>query len=495
VSSLPARPSLESLRKQAKKRARATNVSLREAQLALARDYGFAGWNDLVREVHARLGTSLEWAQAQARRFVHDNAVAELSQLVADVPALLAWDGLVELATSSFGDSFDPERERRFTRSACAELLIDAGAVVAPRVCDALIEARARGLLQLFERKGLLPRTLRFAAALGDLERVRSGLAADLATVNEALRVACRLEHPAVAEVLLDRALALDPELGARIDRGPGRAAFVAYLIRERALEFIYAAPSGPWQAYVMNRVASAIANGDLAGFQSMLADDPALLGDACVGFQVGLVERATLRDRADFLTAIIDLAPALARRPKTHAIEFALTYAKPHLVPLLNRIWPTPEDLPHAAGMGDLARVQRWFDASGEPALGDLAQHVPCNDPQRLRDLEWGAPTVQHVLDTALGWAVVNNHFEVADFLLAHGADIDTTWSSHEPASILHELAGSYENYAAMEFVIARGIDMTRLDHRWNATAEGWARHAAGNARVADWLHSRTPA
>jgi hypothetical protein len=498
VTTLPDRPSLESLRKQAKRLARITAIALRDAQLALARDYGFAGWQDLLAEVHRRLGTSLDWAASRARQAIHDNDVVRLQQLVAAHPGLLAWTeggGLVGMATSSFGDSFDPERERRFTRAACAEYLIDAGAVVTPEVCDALIEARARGLLQLFERKGVLPRTLTFRAALGDVVHVDSS---DRAEVTEALRCACRLEHRAVADLLLDRAIALDPALGVRIDSGPGRSAFLASLIEDRSLEFIAASPDGPWQAFVMRQVASAIADDDLARFTATLQREPALLGDACVGFQVGLVERATMRDRPAFIVALLDLGPALLRRdprPAPHAIRFALEYVKPHLVPLLERIWPVPDDLPHAAGMGDLARVQRWFDASGEPALGELAQHFPCNNPQRLADLAWGRPSVQHVLDTALGWAVINNHFAVADFLLAHGADIDTTWSSHEPASILHELAGSYENYPAMEFLVERGIDMTRLDYRWEATAEGWARYAANNPRVADWLRSRTPA
>ena len=89
--------------------------------------------------------------------------------------------------------------------------------------------------------------------------------------------------------------------------------------------------------------------------------------------------------------------------------------------------------------------------------------------------NLQWGEPNVQQVLDTALAWAVINNHFEIADFLLAHGADINTNWSSHEPASILHELVW-HKNYEAMQFLIDRGIDMTILDYRWDATAEGWA-------------------
>jgi ankyrin repeat protein len=54
-------------------------------------------------------------------------------------------------------------------------------------------------------------------------------------------------------------------------------------------------------------------------------------------------------------------------------------------------------------------------------------------------------------MLDVALAWSVMNNHFDVADFLLDHGADINTTWSSHEPASILQELV-FHGNYEAMQ-------------------------------------------
>ena len=93
-----------------------------------------------------------------------------------------------------------------------------------------------------------------------------------------------------------------------------------------------------------------------------------------------------------------------------------------------------------------------------------------------------------QRVLDVALAWSVINSHLDVADFLFQHGANINTTWSSHEPASILHELVW-HRNYEAMQFLIDRGIDMTIKDHRWNSTAQGWARYAANDEKMAQWL------
>ena len=84
--SLPVRPSLDSLRKQAKKLARDVAagdadaiararvhlpdadlpLTQRNAQLVIAREYGYAGWQALTAEVKRRLGTDLEWAAAQA---------------------------------------------------------------------------------------------------------------------------------------------------------------------------------------------------------------------------------------------------------------------------------------------------------------------------------------------------------------------------------------------------------------------------------------------
>jgi len=166
--SLPTRPSLESLRKEAKTLTRGVTVgnadasarvrvhlpkvdlplTQRNAQLVIAREYGFTGWQELTAEVSKRLGKGLEWAVAQARRIIHDNHVERLKQLLAEYPALLSWTGrvwgeadeddargLLGMATSAYADAGDAQREQWFTRGACAEFLIEAGAVVVPSVC------------------------------------------------------------------------------------------------------------------------------------------------------------------------------------------------------------------------------------------------------------------------------------------------------------------------------------------------------------------------
>jgi hypothetical protein len=239
-----------------------------------------------------------------------------------------------------------------------------------------------------------------------------------------------------------------------------------------------------------MEQIMRAVEDGDMTTFVSVMQREPWLLGEDQVAFQIGIIDRATMRDRAEFIEALLGLDPALRRRrppPHGQAIEFAITYAKPHLIPLLTRIWPLPDDLPHSAAVGDLTSVKKWFDASGAPMLGDLDDHYPLSPGARI-DLGWSAPSVQQVLDIAFAYAVINRHFDVADFLLEHGADINTTFSSHEPASILHELV-FHANYESMRYLIDRGIDMTIEDYRWNSTARGWAFYAAKDEKMARWL------
>jgi hypothetical protein len=519
---LPSQPSFESIRKQAKKLVRRfaagdpdalarvhaqlpapiLPLSLRDAQLVLAREYGFAGWQDLRAAAIRPEGKGLEWTAAEAERAIHGNNVERLAQLIREYPALLSWRGdheesLLGFATGSFGDSGDPYREQMFTRLECAEFLLDAGAIANPAIWEGAIRARARGVLQLLSRKGVLPRSLEALAALGDSGGVRDWLDAskarasgDAAAVTQAFLIACAFDHRAVAALILDRCIELDPALGERVERWRGREGFVDYLAEH--------APQGgeswqnavsPWQTVVMNELLRAIDEDNLQEFTRWLQQEPDLLGESQAAQQVRILEHAVLKGRAPFITRLLESAPALAmRRPPSSALEFALEYGKAHLLPLLTPIWPLPDDLCHAAGAGDFARVKDWFDEAGRPRLGSLDRQHPTNNLSALRNLHWTPANAQHVLDVALAWACMNGHFEIASFLLEHGANINTDWSTHEPASILHECAvrGMYET---AQFLIDHGIDMTTCDYRWNATAEGWAYHAAKDKNMAEFL------
>jgi hypothetical protein len=313
--------------------------------------------------------------------------------------------------------------------------------------------------------------------------------------IGRALLNACRFGHVGVASRLLERAVALDPELGRRIDRWRDRRAFVDFLIQHPAWSVgeTGGPETTPWEELVVRQLTIALDGNDLPAFHRWLDDEPWLLQPAFVKVQIGLIEGASLRDdREPFITALLERDPALLRfepPPRSRALVFALDYGHAHLVPLLTRIWPLPDDLPHAAGTGNAAAVARWFDATGQPELGPLAHHYPGSDPSfKAADLGWGPVSTQQVLDIALAWAVVNRQFEVASFLLERGADIDTNWSTHEPASILHECAIRGDE-DAVRFLVDRGADLTIVDHRFRSTAEGWARYGAGNERMADLL------
>lgn len=497
--SLPSHPSFEFLQKQAKKLLRqfaaedpeaisrvraqlkAPNLplSLRDVQLVIAREYGFARWQELRSAVLEQDASGLDGAVSEAEQAIHDNSVERLSELIGEHPGLLDWRGdsgesLLGFATGSFGDSGDPFREQMFTRIECADFLLRAGAVVEPAIWQGAIQARAKGVLQLLARQNVLPRNLETLAALGDSLGIEGYFPdADAASITKAFLTACRFHQNKAAAALLDRSIQLDPALGEQLERWRGPSAFIELMGEHRWY-------GSPWLTIVMNELQAAIDKNDLRTFARLLKKEPDLGRESSLHLLVELVEKAARKDRGPFLARLLEFAPGIReKRPPSSAVVFALEYGNAHLLALLTPIWPLPDDLPHAAGAGHLARVREWFDEEGRPQLGSLGRHYPSNS-SALRNLHWHPVTAQHVLDVALAWACMNRHFEVASFLLERGADINTNWSTHEPASILHEVA-IRGNYEAAQFLIDHGIDMTILDYRWSGTARGWARYASG--------------
>ena len=170
---------------------------------------------------------------------------------------------------------------------------------------------------------------MKFLAALGDIDAIRTALEEtrnDLAAVNEAFTIACGFEHEAVASLLLEQCIALDPELGAHIDGSVGRHAFVSYFIEKRPG---HATAVGLWKGFVMEQVSRAVSSwsghstsvtppigdSDLTAFVRLFQREPWLLGEAFVEFQADIIGAATLKDRREFITVLLDLDPAILRR------------------------------------------------------------------------------------------------------------------------------------------------------------------------------------
>src|SRR6266550_7260358 len=264
-------------------------------------------------------------------------------------------------------------------------MLIDAGAIVERKTWEHVIRTGASGMLHLLVRKNALPRTLPVLAALGDEAAVRAWLeesrerddaeesSNEQSVIGHALMTACRFKHTDVALRLLERSIALDGELGRRIDRWQSRKAFVEFLAQQPGLLW-QETETTPWETFVIFQLARARDRNDLPAFRRWLDDEPWVLQRSFIHVQTELMLPACYqKDREAFIVALLERDPAILHTdpptPRSSLLVQALSYGNAHLVPILTRIWPLPNDLPHAAGLGDAAAVARWFDATGQPA------------------------------------------------------------------------------------------------------------------------------
>lgn len=469
----------------------------------------------------------LKWALEAAEKAIHNNDTARLDSLVSEHPGLLTRCypdvecPVLLYATISYANFPGAENEGIYNRPDCARLLLDAGAVMHPRVYLRAIDTGAHGMLALFDEFGVLPQNLRTSTARGDLDQVRecfdaagglhnagrpvpelrtgySGAEADWPDpeddrliVADALLYACRLAHRDVAHFLMGCCLQLDDDLRTRVEAWQGKTAFVDFLLEKRPeggrLSRSYREadddPGLIWRRAVELRLLTALDDGDADTIRDLLAAEPFLLGPRYLETQEMLLAVAACSSgNLPVIEAVITSGAAITEvdePPASRAILYALEYGNADYVPALSQIWPVPDDLPHAAGLGDMEAVAMRF-ANGFPRLDDPSLYVcpPGETP---------LAGVQEIVDRALAWAVQNGNYEVADYLLDHGANINTRWSTHEPASILHEcaFAGRMEQVV---YLVRKGIDVTIRDHRHNATPEDWARHT-GHMEIAEYL------
>ena len=385
----------------------------------------------------------LKWAVEAAVKAIDANDTARLESLVSEHPGLLTWYnpddecGVLLYATISYSNFPGAGNESVFNRPDCAGLLLDAGAVMHPRVYLRAIDTGAHGMLALFDGKGVLPENLRTLTARGDLDGVREcfdpagGLhdvgrpepelrtgytgaeadwpdpADDRLIVADAFLYACRLGHHDVAHFLMDRCLRFDDDLGTRVDAWRGKMAFIDFLLEKgpeggrQTLSYREADddPGLIWRRAVELRLLAALDDGDADSIRDLLATEPFLLGPRYLKTQEMLLAVAACSEgKLPVIEAVITAGAAIttaAEPPASRAVLYALEYGNADYVSALSQIWPVPDDLPHAAGLGNMEAVAKRF-ANGFPRLGDPSLYAcpPGESP---------LASVQEIVDRAL--------------------------------------------------------------------------------------------
>jgi ankyrin repeat protein len=199
------------------------------------------------------------------------------------------------------------------------------------------------------------------------------------------------------------------------------------------------------------------------------------------------VIESAVSFDVIDAVAALLDSGAAIDGVdgdgvPMAYAMHFGFV----EVAELLGRRG-AKRDLRFAAGLGELDVVKSWFDADGslKPGAGALADPYGQELKQRGQSPFRCERTRPNILSQALCFACVHNRLEVADFLLAQGADINAIVPGLDmKATVLHRVATADGRFArsqietAIRFLLDRGADPAIRDEVYHSTPIGWACH-----------------
>ena len=157
------------------------------------------------------------------------------------------------------------------------------------------------------------------------------------------------------------------------------------------------------------------------------------------------VLESAVSFDVIDAVAALLDDGAAIDGVdgdgvPMAYAMHFGFV----EVAELLGRNG-AKRDLRFAAGLGELDAVKSWFEVDGslKPGAGALADPYGQELTQRGQSPFRCERTRPNILSQALCFACIHNRLGVADFLLAHGADINAIVPGLDMrANVLHRVA-----------------------------------------------------
>jgi len=458
MSELPARPSKEHLRKQAKRLARDKALALAEAQREIAADYGAATWTELMRRVDAALGDEAAALPPLAAAARAGDPVA-VRRLIDEGQPLD--DGGANSGTPLWqACASDAPAE---TRLAIAAALLSAGAN--PRHDNggvtALNAAASRGPLALVElliRAGALE-WQPDGKGRSPLDAAREGKAADKAAIIELLARPV-IRDPSFRAAVTALQSGDVAALGRLLDEQPR-------LLRERILE--------P-ECYREASRSQYFRDPKLFWF---IANNPTLMKrmpDNIVEVAETMIARGV--DKADLDYALELVMTSLPAREQGLQI------------PMLERLMkagatPTARAIDVTLAHWELEPIQALLRA-GHPMTAPIAAALGLTD--RLEPLLRAASPEE--IQNALGMAVINRQNEAARQALDAGADVNAFLPVHSHSTALHQAAID-ENLELIDLLLARGARADIADKLWSATPLDWARHQ-GKGRTAEHLERK---
>jgi len=438
---LPPQPSLEFLRKEAKRRAKADGVKLAHAQRELAKEYGARNWAALMQQVLEASVSPLSAAAMTGkidavRSLLNDGANVEGDPKETDGP-------LFRVCASN------ADAHKRIT---IARMLIEAGAFTRRQCTDGatpLHAAARRGpadMVRLLLQNGAL-------FWQGDWKDVRP---------YEYAKKGKPLERDVVMSLLADGPRLVDPNFRdavKAIQTGDLTRLFALLdvhpnLLRERAIE-----PDIQARGYFT----------DPALFW-FIANNPTLIPnspDNIVEIAEAMIACGVKQDDLDYALALV---MTNAMMPEAQQLA---------LVDVLTGAGAKPGDMIGALGHRQTAPA-KWLVANGRLELNaPIAAGLGRLDvlPALL------ANASQTELNAALGLAVINKETEAARLCLDAGADPNAFMPCHTHSTPLHQAALDGD-LPTLKLLIERGARLDIEDTLWHGTPLGWAMH--GNQEAA---------